>query len=131
MKYLVPHLNFDKKKSSVVVHVPCSSKRLGYEASFKQLASKCAENVHESNVPCCGMAGDRGLMYPELTASALKQYKVREKQRIRTDWKEQIPANCDGAYSTSRTCEIGLSLHSDVPHNSIVYLVNECTSKKQ
>jgi D-lactate dehydrogenase len=45
--------------------------------------------------------------------------------------KDQIPTNCDGAYSTSRTCEIGLSLHSNVPHNSILYLVNECTSKTQ
>jgi D-lactate dehydrogenase len=75
-KYLAPHLKFDKKKSNVVIHVPCSSKRMGYEVSFKHLASQCAENVAESNVPCCGMAGDRGLMYPELPASSLKQYKV-------------------------------------------------------
>ena len=32
----------------------------------------CAGNVVNTNVPCCGMAGDRGMRYPELTAASLQ-----------------------------------------------------------
>lgn len=32
----------------------------------------CADNVVSTNVPCCGMAGDRGMRYPELTAASLQ-----------------------------------------------------------
>lgn len=37
-----------------------------------QVASLCADNVVNTNVPCCGMAGDRGMRYPELTAASLQ-----------------------------------------------------------
>ena len=37
-----------------------------------QVASLCAENVVNTNVPCCGMAGDRGMRYPELTGASLQ-----------------------------------------------------------
>ena len=33
-------------------------------------------------------------------------------------------------YSNSRTCEIGLQTNTDIPYMSIIYLVNECTTKK-
>jgi D-lactate dehydrogenase len=50
-------------KDSVAVHVPCSSKKMGIEAAFLNVASKCAHEVHPSGIPCCGMAGDRGMRY--------------------------------------------------------------------
>ncbi len=59
-------------KDTVAVHVPCSSKKMGIEDSFMTVASMCAHNVVPSGVPCCGMAGDRGMRYPELTASSLQ-----------------------------------------------------------
>ena len=34
-------------------------------------------------------------------------------------------------YSTSRTCEIGLSLNGGIPYRSIAYLVDECTVPRQ
>ena len=48
-------------KDKVAVHVPCSSKKMGIEAAFMNLASRCARDVQPSAVPCCGMAGDRGM----------------------------------------------------------------------
>ena len=38
---------------------------------------------------------------------------------------------CTHGYSTSRTCEMGLSKHSGVPFQGIVYLVDEATKPKQ
>jgi D-lactate dehydrogenase len=76
----------------------------------------CAEHVIvPAAVGCCGFAGDRGFTRPELNAAALK------------DLKDALPAECHAGFSTSRTCEIGLSLHAGIPYQSIAYLVDACT----
>jgi len=83
------------------------------------VAPMCAEEVVvPDEVGCCGWAGDRGFTHPELNASALKPLK------------RQLPDGVESGYSTSRTCEIGLSLHSGVSYKSIVYLVDEATHEK-
>ena len=55
----------------MAVHVPCSSSKMNIASGFVELAQKCAHKVQPSGVPCCGMAGDRGMRYPELTESSL------------------------------------------------------------
>ena len=35
--------------------------------------------------------------------------------------------NCTDGYSTSRTCEMSLSNHSDVHFRSLLYLIDEAT----
>ncbi len=116
-RFLVDKLDFAKKKQSVTIHVPCSSKKMGMESQMMYIASKCAEQVHPSGIPCCGMAGDRGMRYPELTGSALQHL--------------EVPQGCKDGYSTSRTCEMSLSNHSGVDFRSLVYLVDEATTPKQ
>lgn len=111
--HLMDKLAFNPLAEPVAVHVPCSSKKMGLESSFMAVAGKCASGVTASGVPCCGMAGDRGMRYPELTASSL--------QHVQT-------GGCTSGYSTSRTCEMSLSNHSGVPFKSIVYLVDDVTS---
>ena len=49
------------------MHVPCSSKRMGLEKIFREVAEQCAERVIDSGIPCCGMAGDRGTLSPNNT----------------------------------------------------------------
>ena len=44
-----------------------------------------------TGVPCCGMAGDRGMRYPELTGSALQHLK--------------LPEGCTDGYSTRYTAD--------------------------
>ena len=76
----------------------------------------CAQKVFTpERVGCCGFAGDRGFTHPELNESALKELKAAVSQ------------TCIAGYSNSRTCEIGLSLHSGLYYKSILYLVDECT----
>jgi len=96
--------------------VPCSSKKMGVESNFRKLAGMCAENVHESGIPCCGMAGDRGMRYEELTKSSLQHLNV--------------PSGCSDGYSTSRTCEMSLSRQSDVNFRGLLYLIDEATQAK-
>ena len=116
--HLVDKLEWKKVKKHIAVHVPCSSKKMGVEQTFMKLASKCADEVSGSGIPCCGMAGDRGMRYPEITDSALGYM--------------NLPKGCTDGYSTSRTCEVNLSNHADgVPFRGLVYLVDEATSPKK
>jgi D-lactate dehydrogenase len=90
---------------------------MGLEKKFRAIAEACVERVVIPEfVGCCGFAGDRGFAHPELNASALKELKPA------------VPAECAAGYSTSRTCEIGLSLHGGLYYKSIVYLVGQCTT---
>jgi D-lactate dehydrogenase len=112
--FLHDKLEFEQVKDDVAVHVPCSSKKMKVEGCFVSVAEKCAKNVHVTNIPCCGMAGDRGMRYPELTGSSLQNL--------------DLPGCCSDGYSTSRTCEMSLSNHSDIHFRSLLYLVDEATS---
>jgi len=115
--HLLDKLEFNKVKKHIAIHVPCSSKKLGVEQTFTKLAEKCAEEVTGSGIPCCGMAGDRGMRYPELTGGSLKYL--------------DLPKGCTDGYSTSRTCEMSLTNHSDVSFKGLVYLIDEATAAKK
>ncbi|KAK9821918.1 hypothetical protein WJX81_005753 [Elliptochloris bilobata] len=114
--FLMDRLEWRKVRDSVAIHVPCSSKKMGIADAFQTVAGKCAHEVVPTGVPCCGMAGDRGMRYPELTAGALQHL--------------ALPASCKDGYSTSRTCEVSLSNHSGVNFRGLVYLVDEATTAK-
>lgn len=115
--FLADKLEFKQVRDTVAVHVPCSSKKMGIESAFSELAGMCAKEVVPSGIPCCGMAGDRGMRYPELTGAALQHL--------------NLPANCSDGYSTSRTCEMSLSNHSGVNFRGLVYLIDEATTPKR
>jgi len=105
---------------TVAIHTTCSSTKLGLGADLHKVASMCAGTVIvPEDVGCCGWAGDRGFTYPELNRSALATLR------------DSLPEECEEGFSTSRTCEIGLSLHSGISYKSIVYLVDRCTTPKQ
>jgi len=117
--YLQAELEFSKVRSSVAVHVPCSSKKLKLNEQMIGLAELCAHEVHATPIPCCGMAGDRGMRYPELTTSSLQHLDGMMQSN-----------SCSDGYSTSRTCEMSLSNHSGVHFRSLLYLIDEATVPK-
>lgn len=115
LKYLMGRLKFTQLDTRVAVHATCSTRKMGLEVKLEQLARACAkEVVMPEEIYCCGFAGDLGFKYPELNASALK------------DLNEHV-CTCEAGYSTSKTCEIGLSLHGGIPYRSILYLVDEAS----
>ncbi|MDP3480597.1 MAG: hypothetical protein Q8R88_12560, partial [Desulfoprunum sp.] len=84
---------------------------------FRAVAEVCAtEVVVPEKVGCCGFAGDRGFTFPELNAAALADLRPAVEQ-----------CGCTSGYSNSRTCEIGLSLHSGISYSSILSLVDRCS----
>lgn len=115
-RFLVDKLEWRRVKDSVAVHVPCSSKQMGLAPHFAKVADLCANSVFDSGIPCCGMAGDRGMRFPELPGASLQHLGV---------------AGCSDGYSTSRTCELALSNQAGIDFRGIVYLVDRATSAKQ
>jgi D-lactate dehydrogenase len=116
---LMDRLTFQRRKGAVALHVTCSSTKMGLEPKLRAVAEACAEKVVVPPTGCCGFAGDKGFTNPELTASALSGLRAA------------LPAGCERGYSNSRACEIGLSTHAGVPYQSIVYLVDACTSPRR
>lgn len=102
---------------TVMLHITCSSQRMGLADNMLTLAKRCASSVIvPEHISCCGFAGDKGFTTPELNASALASLK------------QQVPNNCTRGVSNSRTCELGLSHHSGINYESILYLVDEAAS---
>ena len=102
-------------QNTVVLHPTCSTKHMGLEAKMKAIAQRCAtEVIIPIDTGCCGFAGDKGMLIPELTASASME-EASEVRRIAAD----------GYYSSSRTCEIGMSQATDQNYHSLIYLVHK------
>ena len=65
---------------------------------------------------CCGMAGDRGMIHPELPRSALRDVAL-----------ELDGVQLDACVSSNRTCELALQRVTGRPYRSFVLLLEELT----
>jgi D-lactate dehydrogenase len=115
-EFILPGLKINPVSETVTVFPVCSMKKLGLDGMLADLARICAKNVIVADTNCCGFAGDRGFSFPELNKHGLR------------DLKAQMHSSVKNGYSTSRTCEIGLSLHSGISYKSIIYLVDQASS---
>ncbi len=118
-KFVLEQLQITPVVDPIALHITCSSSRMGLADNLVSLAKACAQEVIiPDQITCCGFAGDKGFSTPELNASALRTLK------------DSLPDNCHEGFSTSRTCEIGLSDHSGIEYKSIVYLVERCSQPR-
>lgn len=116
--YVMPGLSTVFPKDKVVLHPVCTLKKMGLEGKLFKIASRFANQVEVPlNSGCCGMAGDRGFLFPELTASATAAEAAEVKKE-----------NYSGYYSTAKTCEMAMSDAVGKNYESILYLVDECVS---
>ena len=119
--FLRDKLIFTPTDRSVAIHITCSMRKMGLADTLIALARLCSSDVFiPEEVGCCGFAGDRGFTHPELNAYALRKLRP-----------EIEDAGTYIGYSNSRTCEIGLTTHAGIPYVSIVYLVDQCTKRKE
>jgi D-lactate dehydrogenase len=114
---LLPELELGERIASLTVHPTCSSTRLGSNEHLKQLADAVAVTA---TVPvdwgCCGFAGDRGMLHPELTESA-----------THAEAAEVASGEFDAHASCNRTCEIGMSRATGADYRHILELLEEST----
>jgi D-lactate dehydrogenase len=104
-----------------ILHPTCSLTKMGLEGKLRALAEACAVRVIiPENSGCCGFAGDRGFLLPELTEHATRD----EAAEVAL-----YPPNARH-YSTCRTCELGLTAATGRVYSSIVYLVHEAVCRR-
>ncbi len=114
---VIPPLAVSKKRNRVVLHPGCAAIKLFLVGSMKQAAEQLAnEVIIPTDAGCCGMAGDRGFLFPELTRGATKP-----------ELDEAIQSEADGYYASAKTCEMALSHFSGKQYKHLVYLVEETT----
>lgn len=117
-EHVMPRLQVTRPKGCVLLHPTCAVRILRKEQAMVRVASRCArEVVVPVNTHCCGAAGDRGFLFPEIARSAISD------ERAEIDGR-----TFDGYYSLARTCEISMQQTIERPYESIVYLVDEATS---
>jgi D-lactate dehydrogenase len=110
VKRLLPNLEIREKLGSVAVHPTCSTRHQGLERELRSVAAEIAEEVVQPiRATCCGMAGDRGLLHPELTASATAEEAA-----------ELSGEEHDAYLCSNRTCEIGLQQATGAAYESFV-----------
>ncbi|MGA5760273.1 FAD-binding and (Fe-S)-binding domain-containing protein [Nonomuraea bangladeshensis] len=116
-EHLLPRLTVTRRLPSLALHPTCSSTQLGLDAAIKQIAEAIAEEVVvPQGWQCCAFAGDRGLLHPELTASATRA----EAAAVRAG-KHAAHA------SVNRTCELGLTRATGEPYHHLLELLDRCT----
>ncbi len=71
---LLPALDVTSKLGTVAVHPTCSGRHLGLDRRLVALAEELADEAHvPTSAACCGFAGDRGFLHPELTEAATRE----------------------------------------------------------
>jgi D-lactate dehydrogenase len=114
---LLPRLTVTAPIDSIALHPTCTSSRLGINDSLLAIAEFISDDVVvPASWACCGFAGDRGLLHPELTASATAEQAA------------EIGSRQFAAYaSCNRTCELGMSRATGQPYVHVLELLAQAT----
>ncbi len=119
--FLLPKLTIVARKNTIVFHPVCTVYKMNLLPKLKQIGKICAR---KAEIPflssCCGMAGDRGFYYPGLTQAATSAEAAEVKQIA-------MENNCDGYYSSGKTCEMALQETTHMNYQSVLYLLDEVT----
>jgi len=95
----------------------CATGHLGLSGKVAAVAGRLADEVVvPAATRCCGMAGDRGWLHPELPAAALADTAAELEGRA-----------FDACLSSNRTCEIALQQVTGRPYESLVLTLEALT----
>jgi D-lactate dehydrogenase len=110
---ILPVIEVPHRLKRIVVHPTCSAVHLVNVDDLLAVARACADEVDvPSEWGCCGFAGDRGLLHPELTAAATHVQAGEIRAR-----------NYDAYVSHNRTCEMAMSRATGERYEHIVQLL--------
>lgn len=114
---LLPRLKVSKKSAAVALHPVCSLVKMNLTTKLEGIARACSQTSFIApNAGCCGFAGDRGFLIPELTEEATRQESA-----------EICKGTFDGYFSSSRTCELAMSRSTGHAYRSHICLLEEAT----
>ena len=111
---ILPQLPPGEKVESLTLHPTCSSTHLGINPALRRVADAAAESVVvPDDWGCCAFAGDRGMLHPELTASATSAEAAGAAR-----------AASVAHASVNRTCEIGMTRATGVPYEHLLQVLD-------
>jgi D-lactate dehydrogenase len=115
--HLLERLQVRRRLGRVLIHPTCASAHLGVSGKLAAVVAGFAEQaVIPAATRCCGMAGDRGWLHPELPEAALE------------DVADEIGGGSfDACVSSNRTCELALREVTGRPYGSFVQTLEELT----
>jgi D-lactate dehydrogenase len=114
---LLPALEVRHRLGAVAVHPPCATRHLGLASKLKHLAAAIADDVYSPPTAfCCGFAGDRGLLHPELVQAATAEEAADLRGR-----------RFDMHLCSNRTCEIGLQRGTGAVFESFLFALEHAT----
>jgi len=117
-RLVLPGRQLPRRRGTAVLHPTCSLVKSGGLPDLVRVAEAHAERVVvPGSAECCGFAGDRGFLVPELTESATRAEAAEVRELLNGD-----PV---GLYSTCRTCEIGMTRAVGRPYLSVLHLVHQ------
>jgi D-lactate dehydrogenase len=142
--------DWPKLNRRVVLHPTCTVMKQGWTADLRKVAETFSDNVEIPVLAeCCGFAGDRGLLFPELTLSATSPEagEVRRKTHLQEMAPDdpcaasKLAVGCDVGsedengcdyryYSTCRTCEMGMTATTGKAYGNIIQLVYDALIAK-
>ncbi|WP_308816605.1 FAD-binding and (Fe-S)-binding domain-containing protein [Pseudonocardia alni] len=115
---VLPHLTVTAPVGRVALHPTCSAHRMGLTGPLHALAAAAAsEVVVPDEWGCCGFAGDRGLLHPELTGSAT----ARQAAEL------GAAGPFDAHLSCNRTCELGMTRATGHTYEHVLELLERAT----
>lgn len=120
-EHVLPRLEIDpgQRIESLTLHPTCSTMKAGGEADLLRVARAVAHQVHvPDDWACCGFAGDRGMLHPELTASATAA-EAREVQQI----------DAEGHASSNRACEIAMTRATGRTYRHVLEVAAEVAAR--
>ncbi|MEE6287867.1 FAD-binding and (Fe-S)-binding domain-containing protein [Georgenia sp. MJ173] len=114
---VLPRVTVSQQLGSVAVHPTCSSEHLGSTSDLTGIAEFCAEDVVVPTAwSCCGFAGDRGMLHPEVTAGATAPQAA-----------ELADRGFDAYVSNNRPCEMGMSRATGQTYRNVLELLETLT----
>ncbi|MBT2514727.1 FAD-binding and (Fe-S)-binding domain-containing protein [Arthrobacter sp. ISL-30] len=114
---VLSRLNVTRPLDSMALHPTCSSIHLGITDALETVARAVASKVVlPQEWSCCAYAGDRGMLHPELTASAT----AAEAAEINS-------GQYDAYASLNRTCEQGMTEATGRPYWHVLQYLEKAT----
>lgn len=113
---VIDHLTITETLGNIAVHPTCSIQHLGLDADLLKVAQTMGSASVPEGTHCCGSAGDRVLLHPELTESATEE----ERRSLNS-------GDYDCFVASNRTCEMGLEMIADRPFEHIAVVLERAS----
>jgi D-lactate dehydrogenase len=118
-QYILPRMESVIKLKEIGIHKTCSVEKLGLESEMNRICRELSDKVYiPDNSVCCGSAGDRGMMYPELVREATSSYA-----------KEITESANELFFSTNAPCEMAMESVSGKKYFNLLKLVELASGK--